>query len=227
MTHYIAYVSIFISLAYYLNSFFEACVVLTQSLHQVANVVQQGSFTFFTPTIVTGLGYQSIEAQLMTVPPWVVGFVVAITLSYSADRLNMRGWHITGASLAGGTGWLVAGLLPPDAYTKRYGCLCLAAAGAFPCAPSMTNWVACNTPSLLTIPFALALHNSSAGIGQIIAQWIWKPGEAAQGYPTGNFTCAGCAYFVAILAAGLRLWYGRMNKKAIKDVRGETRIWSY
>jgi hypothetical protein len=91
----------------------------------------------------------------------------------------------------------------------------------------MTNWVGCNTPSLLTIPFALALHNSSAGIGQIIAQWIWKPEEAARGYPTGNFTCAGCAYFVAILATGLRLWYGRMNAKAIKDVRGEPRIWSY
>ncbi|KAJ5606239.1 hypothetical protein N7510_009020, partial [Penicillium lagena] len=201
--------------------------MLTHYIAYVANVVQQGSFTFFTPTIVTGLGYQSIQAQLMTVPPWVVGFVVAITLSYSADRLNMRGWHITGASLAGGTGWLVAGLLPPDAYIKRYGCLCLAAAGAFPAAPSMTNWVACNTPSLLTIPFALALHNSSAGIGQIIAQWIWKPGEADRGYPTGNFTCAGCAYFVAILATGLRLWYGRMNSKAIKDVRGESRIWSY
>ena len=42
----------------------------------------------------------------------------------------------------------------------------------------MTNWVTCNTPSLLTIPFAIALHNSCAGIGQIIAQWIWKADEA-------------------------------------------------
>lgn len=93
---------------------------------------------------------QSIQAQLMTVPPWCIGFCVAITLSYSADRFDARGWHIVGASIVGGAGWLTAGLLPHDAYIQRYGCLCLAAVGAFPCAPAMTNWVTCNTPSLLT-----------------------------------------------------------------------------
>jgi hypothetical protein len=196
-------------------------------LTQVANVVLQGSFTFFTPTIVTGLGFQSIQAQLMTVPPWCVGFVVAITLSYTADRFDARGWHISLLSVAGGVGWLTAGLLPPTAYMQRYGCLCLAASGAFPCAPAMTNWVTCNTPSLLTIPFAIALHNSCAGVGQIIAQWIWKAGEAERGYPTGNFTCAGCAFFVATVATGLRLWYGHMNAVGMRDARGEKRVWSY
>ncbi|KAF3008190.1 hypothetical protein E8E14_007999 [Neopestalotiopsis sp. 37M] len=193
----------------------------------IANVVLQGSFTFYSPTIVTGLGYASIQAQLMTVPPWVVGFVVAILLSYSADHFNARGWHIAGASIAGGIGWVTAGSLPHDAYTARYGCLCLAAAGAFPCAPAMTNWVTCNTPSLLTIPFAIALHNSCAGIGQIIAQWIWKTNEAADGYPTGNYVCAGCSFFVAIMAVGLRFWYGHMNRHGTLDARGEKRVWSY
>lgn len=190
-------------------------------------MVLQGSFTFFAPTIVAGLGYQSVEAQLMTVPPWVVGFAVAIALSYTADRWDARGWHVAGLSVAGGAGWLTAGLLAPEAYASRYGCLCLAAAGAFPCAPAMTNWVTCNTPSLLTIPFAIALHNSCAGLGQIVAQWIWKAGEAEAGYPTGNFVCAACSFFVAIVATGLRLWYGRMNRVGALDARGEKRIWSY
>ncbi|ETS81469.1 hypothetical protein PFICI_06471 [Pestalotiopsis fici W106-1] len=193
----------------------------------IANVVLQGSFTFYSPTIVTGLGYASIQAQLMTVPPWVVGFVVAILLSYSADHFNARGWHVAGASIAGGIGWVTAGSLPHDAYTARYGCLCLAAAGAFPCAPAMTNWVTCNTPSLLTIPFAIALHNSCAGIGQIIAQWIWKTNEAADGYPTGNYVCAACSFFVAIMAVCLRFWYGHMNRHGTLDARGEKRVWSY
>jgi len=193
----------------------------------IANVTLQGSFTFFAPTIVTGLGYTSVQAQLMTVPPWVVGFCVAIVASYTADRYDARGWHIAGLSIAGGIGWLTAGLLPQTAYAARYGCLCLAAAGAFPCAPSMTNWVTCNTPSLLTIPFAIALHNSCAGIGQIIAQWIWKPAEVSLGYPTGNFTCAACSFFVAVVAIGLRLWYGRMNALGRTDARSEKRVWSY
>ncbi|KAK3215436.1 hypothetical protein GRF29_19g3270638 [Pseudopithomyces chartarum] len=89
--------------------------MLLHYLAYIADVVPQGSFTFFTPTIVTGLGYTSIHAQLLTVPPWCVGFVVAITASYTADRFNARGWHITVLSTLGGVGWLTAGLLPADA----------------------------------------------------------------------------------------------------------------
>ncbi|KIW63628.1 hypothetical protein PV04_08614 [Phialophora macrospora] len=200
--------------------------MLCHYIAYIADVVPQGSFTFFTPTIVTGLGYTSIHAQLLTVPPWCVGFCVAITLSYSADHFNARGLHITLASLVGAAGWLGAGCLPADAYVSRYGCLCLAACGAFPVAPSMTNWVACNTPSLLTIPFAIALNNSCAGIGQIIAQWIWKADEADQGYPTGNFTCAACGFFVAAMSLGLRWHYGRMNKKGVRDAAGNERVWA-
>ncbi|KAI1103492.1 MFS transporter [Jackrogersella minutella] len=200
--------------------------MLSHYVAYIANVVTQGSFTFFTPTIVTGLGYESIQAQLLVVPPWVVGFVVALVVSYSADHFNSRGWHITAISTIGGLGWLTAGLLPATSYVQRYGCLCMAAVGAFPGAPLMTSWVAASS-SLLTIPLAIALHNSCAGIGQIIAQWIWRADEALQGYPTGNFVCAACNFFVAIVAFGLRLLYSRMNRKVLKDGRGESRVWLY
>ncbi|KAI1091739.1 MFS transporter [Rostrohypoxylon terebratum] len=188
----------------------------------IANSVIQGSFTFYTPTLVTGLGYGSIQAQLMTVPPWVVGFVVAIIVAYSADRFNARGWHITVISMIGGAGWLTAALLPPTSYIQKYGALVMAATGAFPAAPICTSWVTVNAPSLLTIPFAIALHNSCAGIGQIIAQWIWLDGTR-----TGNFTCAACNFFVAIVAFSLRMNYGRMNRNEVKDATGEKRVWSY
>ncbi|KAI1865273.1 hypothetical protein JX265_008320 [Neoarthrinium moseri] len=172
-----------------LRTFFEPRM-LAHYFAYIANVVLQGSFTFYSPTIVTGLGYASIQAQLMTVPPWVVGFVVAIVMSYSADHFDARGWHIAGLSVAGGIGWVTAGSLPPDA-----------------------------------IPFAIALHNSCAGIGQIIAQWIWKSNEAASGYPTGNYVCAGCSFFVAAVAIGLRLWYARMNRVGSLDARGGSRLY--
>lgn len=45
------------------------------------NCIPLGSLTFFTPTIVTGLGYDSIKAQLMTVPAWVVGYFFSLFLA--------------------------------------------------------------------------------------------------------------------------------------------------
>lgn len=205
-----------------------------------------GSFTFYIPTMVTGLGYTSLEAQLLTIPPWVCGYLMALTISFIADRYNARGYVITAAGILGGTGWLVEGILPAHAYTARYGCLILAACGAFPASAPLSAWVTCNVPSkLLTdnlrfdcvanlvltgiamMAIATGLNNSCAGIGQMIAQWIWKSKESTTGYPTGNFLCAGCMYVVAIMGLVMRWNYTRMNKIGQLDAAGQKRIWAY
>lgn len=163
----------------------------------------------------------------MTVPPWVVGYIVSLTLSWSADRLNARGFHIGLSSTIGGIGWLLAGLLPADAYRSRYGALILCACGAFPSAAPLSAWVTCNVPSIATLGIAAAINNSGAGISQIIVQWIWLAREKGQGYPTGNFTCAACSFATAAMAIGLRLWYGRMNRNGYTDASGKPRTWLY
>ena len=33
-----------------------------------------GSLSLFAPSIVSGLGFQDLKAQLMTVPPWIVAY---------------------------------------------------------------------------------------------------------------------------------------------------------
>ncbi|RVX73877.1 hypothetical protein B0A52_02767 [Exophiala mesophila] len=62
--------------------------MLAHYLAYVADVVPQGSFTFFTPTIVRGLGYTSIKAQLMT--PTISTLAVGTLL-----------WHLSLEELAG------------------------------------------------------------------------------------------------------------------------------
>ncbi|OAP54580.1 hypothetical protein AYL99_11028 [Fonsecaea erecta] len=208
----------------------ETCFSPRMLLHYgiyLINTVPLASFTFYTATIITGLGYKSLEAQLLTIPPWVVGYLFALIYSFSADRLNARGYHIAFGSILGGLGWLISGCLPVHAYTARYGCLVLASAGAFPCVPPLSAWVSGNSPGIASIAVATALNNSAAGIGQIIAQWIWIPSEVDRGYPTGNFTCAACSFMVAACALVLRFWYGRMNKNNVADANGHPRVWAY
>ncbi|KJX98790.1 hypothetical protein TI39_contig391g00010 [Zymoseptoria brevis] len=199
--------------------------MMTHYVAYLTDCVPLGSLTFFSPTIVSGLGYTSIRAQLMTVPPWIVGYCVCLALGWSADRFNMRGWHITLASTIGGIGWLTAGLLPADAYLARYGCLMLCACGAFPSSGPLSAWVTCNVPAIACMGIATALNNSAAGVSQIIAQWIWRPEEAAIGYPTGNFVCAACSFATGAIAVGLRILYGKMNAAGTRDVGGNERIW--
>lgn len=46
------------------------------------------SLSLFTPSITSGLGYTSLKAQLMTVPPWAVAYVVTTVVAWSADYFN-------------------------------------------------------------------------------------------------------------------------------------------
>lgn len=46
------------------------------------------SLSLFTPAITSGLGYSNLRAQLMTVPPYAVAYVVTVAVSWSADHFN-------------------------------------------------------------------------------------------------------------------------------------------
>lgn len=188
-------------------------------------MIPLGSMTFFAPTIVNGLGYDSLQANLMTVPPWICGYAVCLFLAWSADTRNARGVHVACSSIIGGIGWLVQACLPADAYKVRYAMLFLCASGAFPSANPLSAWVTCNVPSIATMGIAVAMNNSCAGIGSLISQWVWLPEEADTGYLTGNSVCAACSFACAATALTLRWYYGHLNKIGAKDARGQQRIW--
>lgn len=46
------------------------------------------SLSLFTPSITAGLGYENLKAQLMTVPPYAVAYVVTVVVAWSADHFN-------------------------------------------------------------------------------------------------------------------------------------------
>ena len=46
------------------------------------------SLNLFIPAIVVGLGYTSLTAQLMTIPPYAVAYVTTILVAWSSDRFN-------------------------------------------------------------------------------------------------------------------------------------------
>jgi hypothetical protein len=46
------------------------------------------SLSLFTPTITAGLGFKDLTAQLMTVPPYAVAYVVTLLVSWSADHFD-------------------------------------------------------------------------------------------------------------------------------------------
>ncbi|KAL3462048.1 major facilitator superfamily domain-containing protein [Aspergillus heterothallicus] len=199
--------------------------MLLHYITYLTNVIVFQGLVYFCPTIVNGLGYSSIQTQLMTVAPWGASYVVAIILAKSADHFNSRGYHSAGAAVVSGAAFLGSALLPADAYKSRYACLIVACCGVFPSCSPLTAWVSCNAPSARTVGYAVALNNSVSGIASIIGVWIWRSSETEGGFPTGNKVSAICSFVTAFLALGLRFYYGRMNAKNAAN-GGTGRVWA-
>ncbi|EAW13368.1 putative MFS transporter [Aspergillus clavatus NRRL 1] len=189
------------------------------------------SLSLFTPAITSGLGYTNLRAQLMTVPPWAVAYVVTTAAAWSADHFNSRGLHSALFSFIGAMGFLASAVLPPDAYLvstyspltvlyktnlpnqHRYGCLIVATSGSFACIPPLLGWLSSNLGSTAGTGLAIALNISVGAPGQIVGVWIYKVNEAKKGYPTGHWTNAGLLLFVCVGCIALRVYYGWLNRR--------------
>lgn len=103
----------------------------------------------------------------------------------------------------------------------RYGCLIVAAAGAFACIPPLLGWLSSNLRSTAGAGLAIALNISFGAPGQIVGVWIYKSDEEKKGYPTGHWTNAALLLFVAAGCILLRLYYGWRNKRGNSDGSGK------
>ncbi|OAA47937.1 Major facilitator superfamily domain, general substrate transporter [Metarhizium rileyi] len=180
------------------------------------------SLSLFSPSIVSGLGYQDLQAQLFTVTPWAVAYVCQLAVAYSADYFNARGLHTAGAATVAAIGFIVSAALPPTAFASRYGALILATSGAFSAIPPLLGWLSSNMYSTAATGLAIAINVScGGGMGQIPGVWIYKAGEKGRGYPTGHWTNAGFQIFVAAASVGLWMFYrlknGRLSEEAQRN----------
>ncbi|KAI0819999.1 MFS general substrate transporter [Trametes gibbosa] len=146
----------------------------------VAFSVGFASMSQFAPTIIQGLGYEGLRAQLFTVPPYALAFVVCVGVAWAADRYEMRALGAAGAFFVCGVMFLVEALLPPTAFTARYGVLCVALSFAFAISAPSLSWLTANLRNTGASTLAVPLNVSIATIGQITgtrppSPWICDP----------------------------------------------------
>lgn len=122
-------------------------------------------------------------------------------------------------ALVGAIGFTASALLPPSSYSSRYGCLIIAASGAFSCIPPLLGFLSSNIFSTAGIGLAIALNISVGAPGQIAGVWIYKSNQAKEGFPLGHWVNAGLLYFVCVGCVGLRFYYGWRNKRVGEGMR--------
>ncbi|MCJ1297972.1 hypothetical protein MMC08_000761 [Hypocenomyce scalaris] len=172
--------------------------------------VSFSSLPVFLPTILTDMGFNAIDSQGLTAPPFFISFLITIFSTYVADRIQQRGYMLMFLSCVGGIGYVL--LATCKTVGVRYFGVFLAAAGVFPCIANILPWVLNNQGSDTRRGTGMVILNVIGQCGPLLGTNIFPTSDGPR-YVKGQSICAAFIFFNGLLAFGLRTLLVWENKK--------------
>jgi len=172
---------------------------------------------YFAPSIVQGLGYTATRAQLMSVPPFAVAFVLSMTLSYISDVYRCRGFVTIFSSLLCIIGFSM--FLGSASHKIQYGSLFLSIPGTYAAAPALCTWSANNAAPHTRRATAIAIGFIMTNSGGILATWLLGSLSPAPRYTKATITLL--IFSIGMLVFSVintyYLWDQNKKKKQIRE----------
>ncbi|KAL7951315.1 major facilitator superfamily domain-containing protein [Trichoderma barbatum] len=199
---------------------FNPVTLSTAFIFLLNNITVQG-LAFFAPTIVATLfkGKSTIQQQLLTVPPYVVGAFFTVLFPLLSWRLDRRQIFIVLSAPMVMVGYAM--FLGSTDQKVRYGATFLIASSAFALGPLTNAQVAANVVGDTARSAAIGTNVMMGNIGGLISSWAFLPFDAPN-YHIGNGLNLATSGTVLVLATLMLLWMKRDNKKrGGKDIDAE------
>lgn len=194
-------------------TFIDAKAWFTALMYFSCNV-SFSSLPVFLPTILTEMGWNAIDSQGLTAPPFFVSFLLTIVTTWIADRTQQRGLMIIGLSILGGVGYIM--LAAAKSVGVRYAGVFLAAGGIFPTIANILPWVLNNQGTDTRRGMGIFILNIIGQCGPLLGTRLYPTNEGPY-YVKGQSVCAAFMFFTTVLAMGLRtlLWWEnrKLDKK--------------
>ena len=176
-----------------------------------AILVPSYSLAFFTPTIVQALGYDVVQTQLHTVPPYAAAFAFAIIVAYFSDKYRSRVPFIMFglAVLLIGFAMLIS-IHGASNFSAEYAGICLAAMGALGVGGIIICWYIMNLHGHVERSIGSAFMISFGNIGGIVATFAFQKTDAPF-YHNGYSICLGMTALCVLSSAtyGVLIWKER------------------
>ncbi|KAI8144072.1 major facilitator superfamily domain-containing protein, partial [Fennellomyces sp. T-0311] len=177
------------------------------------------SIALFMPSLLSTMGWGTLETQLMTVPPYALGCIVCVTASILSDKFKTRGVFLYGMAAPLMTIAFAVLIGVKEDIGPRYMAIFFATAGAFTGSPMFVGWVVENTAGPMVRAIASAFAISAGSIGGLIATWTYLPEQAPE-YLAGNIINLVCAILVFVGAGGATLhmkWENKQREAGKRD----------
>lgn len=163
------------------------------------------------------MGFNQINSQLMTVPPYAAGTIFCMCAAIFSDRFKTRGLVLC---CAVGPLILIAYiiLLTVESTGVRYMAIFFATCGAFTGSPIFVSWIVDNSSGPMVKAIASAFAVSIGSLGGLVATWTYLPSEAPK-YTAGHSINLGAAVLIIICSALGTLNLRWENKKRVDGKR--------
>lgn len=169
------------------------------------------SLSLFMPTIIANLGFQSWQAQLMTVPPNALASLSIWGGVWLSAHYKLRAPFIIGAATIAILGYII--LLASTTAGGQYVGVHLAAAGVYTGNALLLSWPGENVSGQTKRAVAVAMQITIGDIGAIAGVLIYRPSLAAHRFRTPHIIAIGYLVFAILIALYLSTWMSRENKR--------------
>ncbi|KAH0424746.1 allantoate transport protein [Colletotrichum camelliae] len=176
------------------------------------------AFSVFLPLVVQGLGYSSIQANLMSVPPYVCGALGLYLFALSSDYHKERGYHIVGGIVIALVGLIAT--VTVESHAGKYAALCVLLLGSYVAAPLTVAWLSGNNPEPGKRSIVLGANgfgNLAGVIGAQLYRDRYKPNYRLPFYVTLGFVAAALVGY-----SSYRFILARVNRRKIEILRQKT-----
>ncbi|OAL57474.1 MFS general substrate transporter [Pyrenochaeta sp. DS3sAY3a] len=180
--------------------------------------VPSQALSVFLPLVVKDLGYSSIQANLMSVPPYVCGAIGLYIFALSSDHRRERGYHIVGGVFIALIGLIIT--VTATTSSTKYAGLCILLFGSYISAPLTVAWLSGNTPEPGKRSLVLGVNgfgNLAGVIGSQLYKQKYAPKYLVPFYATLGFVAAALVGYVAY-----RFTLQAVNKQRGKILAGAT-----
>ena len=150
------------------------------------------AFSLFLPTILAGMGYAGVHAQLLSVPPYACAAVLTVFVGWLADRTRWRGYCNMVVAVVAIAGFcMVIGSSDPHV---QYAGTFLGAIGIYPTIPNTLAWVFNNIEGVYKRGVVLGFVVGWGNLNGVVSSNIYLSNEKPR-YWTGNGTIIGVLTF--------------------------------
>ncbi|KAJ5143279.1 uncharacterized protein N7515_002066 [Penicillium bovifimosum] len=178
------------------------------------------AFSLFVPTIINELGYSSIRAQLLSVPPYAAAAIVTVAVGFISDRTRQRGLCNIAVCLVGIVGFCM--LIGCETAGARYAATFLGASGIYPVIANTISWASNNTEGVYKRGVSLGFIIGWGNLNGIVSSNIYRDDDKPRYYPGHGVVLA---YLVLFLLGGTVTQYLLLRRENAKRRRGERDHW--